>query len=255
MNRLFDLEELLGRKVDVDHVYTGWKEPFPGWREKWDIAHGRVPFVSWAKTSTSSVNSGRYDGLIRQRAADVKAFGHPHPPGMVLGDGRRPQQARRRFPGHSSSPPGSGSTASSTRPASTTSRGSGAPTPGASHTGEAQKFYPGDEYVDWICANGYNWDPARQGDEWRSFEWVFQDFYDWAAGRGKPLMIGEFGVQERKPGEKAEWLRDAADALKTKFPDIKAIVYFNVKKHHDWRIGTASARSAFKYLAKELQTG
>lgn len=66
-------------------------------------------------------------------------------------------------------------------------------------------------------------------------------------------MIGEFGVQERKPGEKAEWLRDAARALKTKFPEIKAVVYFNVKKRYDWRIRTSSARSAFRYLGKELR--
>ena len=85
------------------------------------------------------------------------------------------------------------------------------------------------------------------------FEWIFQDFYDWAAGRGKPLMIGEFGVQERKPGEKAEWLRDAAQVLKTKFTEIKAIVYFNVKKRYDWRLDTTSSRGAFKYLAKELR--
>ena len=45
---LCDLVVLLGRPVDVAHNYTGWKEPFPGWREKWDVAHGRVPFVSWA---------------------------------------------------------------------------------------------------------------------------------------------------------------------------------------------------------------
>ena len=74
-NRLFDMEELIGRKVDVDHNYTAWNEPFPGWREKWDIAHGRVPFVSWAKTSTSAINSGRYDAMIKKRAAEVKQFG------------------------------------------------------------------------------------------------------------------------------------------------------------------------------------
>ena len=66
-------------------------------------------------------------------------------------------------------------------------------------------------------------------------------------------MIGEFGVQERKPGEKAQWLREAAGVLKTKFTDIKAVVYFNVKKRYDWRLDTDSARGSFKYLAKTLR--
>ena len=66
-------------------------------------------------------------------------------------------------------------------------------------------------------------------------------------------MIGEFGAQERKHGEKAEWIREAAQTLKTKFPEIKAVVYFNVKKRYDWRIDTSSARSAWKYLAREVR--
>ncbi|HEU5448395.1 MAG TPA: glycosyl hydrolase [Acidimicrobiia bacterium] len=251
-NRLFDMEELIGRKVDVDHNYTAWNEPFPGWREKWDIAHGRVPFVSWAKTSTSAINSGRYDGMIRKRAAEVKQFGHP----ILLEwfwemDGRRNR--------HIAKSPASFIAAWKRihrifdRAGVENVSWVWCPNAWGFHTGEAQKYYPGDEYVDWICANGYNWAPGRDGDQWRSFEWIFQDFYDWAVNRGKPLMIGEFGAQERKHGEKAEWIREAAQTLKTKFPEIKAVVYFNVKKRYDWRIDTSSARSAWKYLAREVR--
>jgi beta-mannanase len=251
-NRLFDLEELINRKIDVDHNYTAWNEPFPGWREQWDITNGRVPFVSWAKTSTAAINSGRYDGLIRQRAADVKAFGYP----ILLEWFWEMDGNRNRYI--------AGSPASYIaawrrihrifdRAGVTNVSWVWCPNAWGFATGAAQKFYPGDDYVDWICANGYNWAPGRRGDEWRSFEWIFQPFYDWASGRGKPLMIGEFGVQERKPGEKAQWLREAAGTLKTKFTDIKAVVYFNVNKRYDWRLDTNSARGAFKYLAKELR--
>ena len=39
-----------------------------------------------------------------------------------------------------------------------------------------------------------------------------------------------------------------------KFTDIKAVVYFDVKKRYNWRINTsASSASAFRYLAKTLQ--
>jgi len=251
-NRIFDLEELLGRTIDVDHNYTAWKEPFPGWREKWDVAHGRIPFVSWAKTSTSSINSGRYDGLIKQRAEDVKEFGYP-----VLLEWFWEMDGSRNK--HIAGSPASFIAAWKRihrifdRAGVTNVSWVWCPNAWGFTTGEAQKFYPGDEYVDWICANGYNWAPARKGDQWRSFEWIFKSFYDWAIGHGKPLMIGEFGVQERKPGEKAQWLREATNTLKTKYTGIKAVVYFNVKKKYNWRLQTDSARGAFKYLAKELR--
>ena len=252
-NRVLDLESSLGRKEDVDHIYEGWQAPFPGWRETWDNLNGRVPFVSWAKASTAAVNSGRYDGMIRQRAADVKAAGYP----MLLEwfwemDGNRNRHvagspasfiaAWRRMHGIFD------------RAGVTNVSWVWCPNAWGFTSGEAQKFYPGDAYVDWICANGYNWAPGRRGDEWRSFEWTFQPFYDWGSARGKPLMVGEFGAQERKPGEKAQWLRDAATTLKTKFTDIKAVAYFDVKKRYNWRINTsASSASAFRYLAKTLQ--
>jgi hypothetical protein len=253
-NRVLDLEEMLGRKMDVGHTYTGWTDKFPGWRETWDTLNGRVPFVSWAKASTRSINSGRYDGLIRQRAADVKAAGYP----ILLEWFWEMDGARNK---HIAGSPAAFISAWKRihgifdRAGVTNVSWVWCPNAWGFTTGEAQKFYPGDAYVDWICANGYNWAPARRGDEWRSFEWVFQPFYDWAAGRGKPLMVGEFGVQERKPGEKAQWLKEAGTALTTKFPAIKAVVYFNVKKDHDWRISSPSARSAFRSLATTLDGG
>jgi hypothetical protein len=252
MNRVEDMESLLGRKVDVDHIYQGWTSSFPGWRETWDTLNGRVPFVSWAKASTSAVNSGRYDGLIRQRAADVKAAGYP----ILLEWFWEMDGARNK---HVAGSPASFISAWKRihtifdKAGVTNVSWVWCPNAWGFATGEAQKFYPGDAYVDWICANGYNWAPGRKGDEWRSFEYAFQPFYDWAASRGKPLMIGEFGVQERKSGEKAQWIRDAATTLKNDMPAIKAVVYFNVKKHYDWRISSPSARSAFRFLAETLE--
>jgi hypothetical protein len=254
-NRVLDLESSIGRKEDVDHIYQGWTSSFPGWRETWDNLNGRVPFVSWANASTSAVNSGRYDGMIRQRAADVKAAGFP----ILLEwfwemDGNRNR--------HVAGSPASFIAAWKRihtifdRAGVTNVSWVWCPNAWGFATGDAPKFYPGDAYVDWLCADGYNWAPGRRGDEWRSFEWTFQPFYDWAAGKGKPLMIGEFGAQERKPGEKAQWLKDAATTLKTKFTAIKAIVYFDVKKEYNWRLSTsASSLSAFRFLAKTLQGG
>jgi hypothetical protein len=254
-NRVLDLEDLLGRKEDVDHIYEAWTAEFPGWREDWDHLNGRVPFVSWAKASTVAVNSGRYDAMIRQRAADVKAAGYP----MLLEWFWEMDGARNR---HVAGSPASFIAAWRRihdifdRAGTTNVSWVWCPNAWGFANGEAPKFYPGDNYVDWFCADGYNWSPGRRGDEWRSFEWTFQPFYDWASGRGKPLMIGEFGAQERHPGEKAQWLKDAATTLKTKFTDIKAVVYFDVKKRYNWRISTSpSSQAAFRAMARTLQAG
>jgi len=116
----------------------------------------------------------------------------------------------------------------------------------------APAYYPGDEYVDWICADGYNWAPGRQNDEWRSFESIYRDFYDWGMTHNKPLMVGEFGAQERDTGEKAQWLTDAREALKTKFPGIKAVLYFDANKDFDWRVTSSpETLAAFRDFAND----
>jgi hypothetical protein len=116
----------------------------------------------------------------------------------------------------------------------------------------APAYYPGDDYVDWICADGYNWAPGRPNDKWRSFASIYQDFYEWGITRGKPLMVGEYGAQERNPGEKAQWLTEAREALKTKFPGIKAVVYFDANKDYDWRVTTSpDALAAFRAMAND----
>jgi hypothetical protein len=253
--RVLDLESLLGQQEDVDHIYEAWNSSFPGWREGWDNLTGRVPFVSWAPASTAAVNSGRYDGLIKQRALAVRAAGYP----MLLEwfwemDGTRNK--------HIAGSPASFIAAWKRihnifdKAGVTNVSWVWCPNAWGFATGAAQKFYPGDAFVDWICADGYNWAPGRKGDQWRSFQWTFQPFYDWGSARGKPLMIGEFGVQEGRAGQKAQWLRDAATVLKTQMTDIKAVVYFDVKKKYNWRLSTsASAESAFRYLANTIQPG
>ena len=102
--------------------------------------------------------------------------------------------------------------------------------------------------VDWVCTDGYNWAPARS-DPWRSFQSIFQSFYDWAKTTGKPIMIGEFGAIERAPGEKAAWIRAIGPTLREAFPEVKAIVYFDEDKyengsHFDWRLDATPASYA-----------
>jgi hypothetical protein len=244
------LEARLGRRFAVDHYYYPFTKPFPTWREPWDFANGRLPLISWGGVSTTAVNAGTYDALIRSRAAGVKALGQP-----VLLEWFWEMDGKRNL-------------AMAVSPASFIAawrrihgifRQEGAtnaafvwcPNSFTFPSGEAPRWYPGDAYADWLCANGFNWAPGVPGGDWKSFEEIFQAFYDWASPKGKPLLVGEFGVQEGAPGDKARWFWDAWNTLKHRFPAVKAIAYFHTNRRFDWRVDSSELSfQAFKSMGQ-----
>jgi beta-mannanase len=102
-----------------------------------------------------------------------------------------------------------------------------------SSTGAANAFYPGDSYIDWVAADGYNWAYNQPGQPWRSFQDTFTNFYAWGSAHPKPLMVGETGTMDdpSDPTRKGQWLSNIPAALKT-WPKIKAVVYFDAS---GWR--------------------
>jgi hypothetical protein len=119
--------------------------------------------------------------------------------------------------------------------------------------GTAMKYYPGGTYVDWVCGDGYNFAPRRPGDKWETMGEIYDGFYARATKLNKPIMIGEFGVRERNPGEKEQWFRQAHDWIQA-HPAVAAVVYFNADSttndiYYDWRVDTTpSAVEGFRYL-------
>jgi hypothetical protein len=183
----------------------------------------------------------------------------PHPDDQLERPGRHHPGHRRRHPGRPD-PPARPPDEGPRRHIVSTFREEGAdnvrwvwcPNASAFEDGEAQEFYPGDDFVDWTCADGYNWAPGRAGDQWESFKEIFGGFYAWATLHNKPIMVGEFGVQERKPGEKAQWITEAREAIKTDFPQLRALVYFSSNADYDWRLTTSdSALEAFRQMAHD----
>jgi mannan endo-1,4-beta-mannosidase len=96
-------------------------------------------------------------------------------------------------------------------------------------------LYPGDNYVDWTCFDGYN-----KEDAWVDFNTVFTGSgINWllnsyqevlTVAPNKPVMIGETASIEAGDGgaKKAAWITDAfLTQLPTNFPKIKAVVWFN----------------------------
>ena len=92
--------------------------------------------------------------------------------------------------------------------------------------GTADAWYPGDDAVDWICADGYNpRNPERPESVAVGFEDLFTPFHAWASGRDKPMMVGRYGTVEDGPGVKAAWVDAARNALQGNLSGIDAVVY------------------------------
>ena len=99
-------------------------------------------------------------------------------------------------------------------------------------TGMAE-MYPGDDYVDYVAVDGFNWGDMREWG-WQSYDDIFATSVDRLSqiAPDKPWMIAEVGCA---PGAaKADWTEAL---LKRAHADgAAAVVWFEVDKETDWRI-------------------
>ena len=96
----------------------------------------------------------------------------------------------------------------------------------------APAYYPGVAYVDWLGMSVYG--QQFPDDAWVDFlpliEWPYKEMAGIDAT--KPIMITEWGAGEfPESGNKAAWIREAFDVMKTKLPRLKAEIYW----HERWQ--------------------
>lgn len=96
----------------------------------------------------------------------------------------------------------------------------------------ADLWYPGDDWVDYLGADPYNWNQCRgnPAERWESLEDTTRPFLEWSRRHpDKPLLLPEFGSTEGAPGAKARWLGDVRSLMKeTEWRDrFAAIIYFH----------------------------
>lgn len=126
--------------------------------------------------------------------------------------------------------------------------------PNRVNTGQSQDptpYYPGSNYVDWIGIDAY---PKNQfltlqqlvtmsGGSGPNFDW-----YDTFKTYGKPLMVGETGIQAASvygsgAPTRATWWSDTLSALKGPLNQIRAIEYFDANQGIDWMYDAPSSAS------------
>jgi hypothetical protein len=249
-------EQQIGRRLGVDHHFYGWHESFPTALEHADVAQGRIAMVSWKSPALDAILSGSEDGLIAARARLVRAFRAP----MFIRWGWEMNGPWTEWSGPASNTPGTHDGPAKyvaawrrihdifIREGATNVSWVWAPN-GTSIPQEPwnaiSKYYPGDDYVDWIGFSAYNWGATRSWSRWMSFASLVQPFYRAYSAR-KPIMIAETGSAVLG-GNQASWFRDVGPALR-RYSRIKAVVWF--EQPPTWTVmANAPGLAAFRALA------
>ncbi|MFN8464452.1 MAG: glycosyl hydrolase [Caldilineaceae bacterium] len=269
-------EASAGKQVSVLHwgqawqrcgttcIYQEFQEQKPQFDAMWQ--RGIVPLLDWGSWSTtvspryiqpnfalSTIIDGSHDAYIQRWAKAAKEWGHPVflRFNWEMNGNWYPWSETRN--GNSS-----GQYVTSWRHVREIFRAEGATNvkwvwcPNVIDTRSTvplSHYYPGGDYVDWLCIDGYNWgtNPARP-DRWKTFAEVFGLTYKTLTQiSSRPIMIAETGSSEIG-GSKAAWISDTLEvALPYKFPRIRAFVWFNWNADRmDWIIESSpSAQAAF----------
>lgn len=109
-----------------------------------------------------------------------------------------------------------------------------------------QSLYPGDNFVDWVGLDGYNWGTTQSWSQWASFSGVFTSSYNTITkiAPTKPVMIAEVNTTDQG-GDKAAWYTQTfTQEIPNNFPKIDAVVIFNEDKSKEesvnWKVDVTS---------------
>lgn len=250
-------QAMIEKKLAVVLWFMHWTDPFPKEDANLVYSNGSVPLITWEPWIThplgtlEAIASGAYENYVREFLQAAKDWGRPlflrfahemngnwYPwDGFHNGREAAPEKYKRAWiyiynlkekigaenvnlvwcPNNTNQP--------------------------EAPWNKVSAYYPGDQYVDWLGMDGYNWGYGS----WQTFDSVFNNVYQSLISlTQKPLMIGEFASAEGS-GSKADWIKEALSKIKTKYPRLKLFCWFNINKERDWRINSSnSSEAAFR---------
>lgn len=128
----------------------------------------------------------------------------------------------------------------------------------------AEKWYPGDGYVDGVASDAYNWYSCRTAVQspWRSLAFLIEGQRAFGAAHpSKLLYLTEWASAEdpSSQGRKAQWIRDAQALLKTPgYAQFRGFTYFNIPGQGNcvWDVRSSqNALDAFTDMAHDPYYG
>lgn len=270
-SRLGDFERMIGAKTDLASIYWGYGDVFPGETEL-ALADGgrRKVLASWdmGETRIASWSQGVHDAYLDQLVEAARAYPytlHVRPWPEMNGDWQHFQPTR------TGAKPSGGTYEefiASWRYVVDYFRDRGVtnlrwvfnPTVDVySGTTHVNDIWPGDEYVDVLGLDGFNWGRDDAWGSWASFDKIFAAQYRrlTALSPTDPVWICEVASKEPRRSDgapksrrdsKAKWIRDMMTS--EQFPRLTSVIWFHERKERDWRVN--SSPSARKALRKAL---
>lgn len=248
---LSDLETALGRRVPGVTVFSDWTQPFPDLDAREARARGKTLQITWEPWHFSNPNAvklqdigdGKYDAYIDSWAGSARSFGgelwirfghemngnwYPWTISAQNGDPSPYLKAYRRIHDRFRK-----AGASNVRWVWCFNAES---VPQATWN-DPKRAYPGDEYVDAIGMDGYNFGDTTAHSKWQSFAQIFASPYALATQTwpGKPLFVSETGCSSTG-GDKVAWLKGMDESLRNQFPRVESVTWFEAAKEADWRV-------------------
>ncbi|HEY8284622.1 MAG TPA: glycosyl hydrolase [Chloroflexota bacterium] len=216
--------------------------------------HGATTMISWEPdVPDSKVLDGSYDAFIHQYARAAAVYGKP----FYL------RYAWEKNGNWSAWSPGLNGNTSATYVAAwrhvhdifvaehaTNVRWVWAPNVAFHGSTPFADVYPGDNYVDWVALDGYNWGAIGAWHSWTTADQTFApSLLSLMALTNKPIMISEIASTEQG-GNKAAWIANwFLHDLPLYFPRVRAVVWFDEKKETDWRVNSSpSSLAAFRQV-------
>jgi outer membrane biosynthesis protein TonB len=257
-NAMSNFEALVGKQPSMEMVFAHWgNDQFPTWyapriKDKgrtmvlfWEALDYNRDYFSQPEYSFDSVLAGKQDAYISKFAADAKAYGGeviiiPYsefngdwfPWGGTIGNNtpakyKAAYQYLRKF--------------FVTAPNVKFGWAVNADSVPDTAANQPELFYPGDAYVDIVGVDGFNSGKPT----WMTFDQVFNDPITRLKVYNKPIYIFSVGSQEdaRKPA----WITDGLATQLAKYPEVKAVLWFNQNKEYNWLVNSSAASlTAFK---------
>jgi len=237
----------LDRDFDIVHIFCAWDERF----ERPAIGDATL-MISWTGVRYDQINSGSQDGVIKAAARNLAAQGKPTLLrwGWEMNgnwfdwDGTHNDQDTAGFIRAWKRMHGIFADAGADNVAWVWSPNwnSG---PNVAWN-KMQRYYPGDDYVDWVGVSGYDFDSESPR---RLFSPIVS-----AYGARKPIIISETASIDHGGSTKAKWTAQLSDYVRAT-PQIGALCWFDTNTHEgsdeDFRIdSTGASLSAFRTMAR-----
>lgn len=263
---LDEYASMVGRRPDIFLVFRNMSGPLLYSSEISNLrARGETPMVtlepytSGGVASLSDIVAGKYDSYFRKEADAVRGLGmtvmirFAHEMNLLSSDWG---------PGKAGN---SGSAyAEAWRHIVTVFRQEGAANvkwvwaPNVDYGGRPfNQFFPGDEWVDYVGLDGYNWGTSG-GESFASFSKIFASSYTTITQlSSKPLIITETAASEAG-GSKAAWIEETFfETIPQEMPRISAVIWFSENKERDWPVNSSqSSLDAYrKVVASTLWGG